>query len=47
MKNVYGFEIYETDNKIIFEELKNYEKKTSNLIKSSQKNLTYKTGAVK
>lgn len=46
MKNVYGFEIYETDNKIILEELKNYEKKTSNLIKSSQKYLTYKTGAV-
>lgn len=33
MKSVYGFAIHQTENKIIYEELKNYEKKTSQKIK--------------
>lgn len=47
MKTVYGVGIYQAENKIVFEELKNYEKKISSEIKLSQNNLKQKITGVK
>lgn len=46
MKNIYGLDICQAENKIIFDELKKYEKKTSNLIEIFQKNSILKTERV-